>query len=137
MRAADGAVSERIFDQCLATYNWSFPGGLPAISSQANPTVIYQTPGAYSATLTVTNAVGSNTITKTNYVVVSTTPTVGFGSAVNGLTVNFTNTSTGASSYLWEFGDGSTSAVTNPVHTYAQGGSVQRQRWPPTPVARR
>src|ERR1035437_1520262 len=34
------------------------------------------------------------------------------------LTVHFTNNSTGAVSYLWYFGDGDTSTVTNPTHTY-------------------
>lgn len=34
------------------------------------------------------------------------------------LTVNFANTSLGADSYLWEFGDGTTSTATNPSHTY-------------------
>jgi PKD repeat protein len=38
------------------------------------------------------------------------------------LTVTFTNTSTNADSYLWEFGDGNTSTEANPVHTYAGAG---------------
>ncbi|HTA60926.1 MAG TPA: T9SS type A sorting domain-containing protein [Bacteroidia bacterium] len=39
------------------------------------------------------------------------------------LTVNFTNTSTGASSYTWNFGDGATSTLVNPVHTYTATGN--------------
>ncbi|MDX2160634.1 MAG: PKD domain-containing protein [bacterium] len=40
------------------------------------------------------------------------------------LTVNFTNTSTGAVSTLWNFGDGvGTSSEVNPVYTYSQGGT--------------
>jgi PKD repeat protein len=35
-----------------------------------------------------------------------------------GATVNFTNTSSLATSYLWDFGDGSTSTQVNPSHTY-------------------
>ncbi|MCP5094588.1 MAG: DNRLRE domain-containing protein, partial [Chloroflexi bacterium] len=38
-------------------------------------------------------------------------------------TVNFTNQSTNADSYLWQFGDGITSTVENPVHTYVQTGT--------------
>ncbi len=34
------------------------------------------------------------------------------------LAVDFTNLSTGAGSYLWEFGDGTTSTAPNPSHTY-------------------
>lgn len=36
---------------------------------------------------------------------------------------SFTNTSTAATSYLWNFGDGSTSVSPNPSHTYANNGS--------------
>ncbi len=32
--------------------------------------------------------------------------------------VNFINTSSGASSYNWNFGDGTSSTVTSPSHTY-------------------
>jgi hypothetical protein len=41
-----------------------------------------------------------------------------FNYTVNCNTLTFFNTSTGASSYLWNFGDGSTSSITNPVHSY-------------------
>lgn len=36
--------------------------------------------------------------------------------------VSFSNSSTGATSYLWDFGDNSTSTSTSPTHTYTQGG---------------
>ncbi|MBL7765361.1 MAG: M4 family metallopeptidase [Chitinophagaceae bacterium] len=37
------------------------------------------------------------------------------------LTVQFTNTSTNGNSFLWTFGDGTTSTQYNPVHTYSSG----------------
>lgn len=40
-----------------------------------------------------------------------------------GTPVNFSNTTTNATSYLWDFGDGSTSSVTSPSHTYSAGGT--------------
>ncbi len=49
-------------------------------------------------------------------------PTAGFTYTIDGLTVTFINTSTLADTYLWDFGDGSTSTETNPVHTYAANG---------------
>jgi PKD repeat protein len=80
-------------------------------------------------TLTATNAYGSDGDTKTNYITVNpcVTPTAGFvGSPTSGdypLNVNFTNQSSGATSYSWTFGDGGTSTATNPSHTYTSAGT--------------
>jgi PKD repeat protein len=47
-----------------------------------------------------------------------------FTSSVNGLSVSFTDTSTGVpTSWLWNFGDGITSTVQNPSHVYAVDGN--------------
>ncbi|MBJ6368168.1 endonuclease/exonuclease/phosphatase family protein [Snuella sedimenti] len=53
------------------SWNWTFGGGTPATSSSQNPTATYNTEGTYDVTLTVTNASGSDSITKTGYVTVS------------------------------------------------------------------
>lgn len=104
-------------------FNWQFPGGNPSSSTAQNPTVVYNTPGTYSVTLTASNSAGSNTATQTNYITVGTTPTTGFTSSVNGLTATFTNTSSNATSYFWDFGDNQTSTQANPTHTYTQDGT--------------
>jgi len=49
-------------------------------------------------------------------------PVADFTAIPNVLLASFTNTSLGASSYAWDFGDGSTSTQPNPVHTYAATG---------------
>ncbi|MCA1767734.1 MAG: S8 family serine peptidase [Idiomarina sp.] len=53
-------------------------------------------------------------------------PVAGFETSVDDLTVTFTNTSTDSdsdiASYLWEFGDGSTSTEANPVYAYSEAG---------------
>lgn len=46
-------------------------------------------------------------------------PVANFTYATDGLTVTFTNSSTDATSYLWNFGDGTTSTETSPVHSYS------------------
>jgi PKD repeat protein len=48
-------------------------------------------------------------------------PNTAFTFEANGREVTFTNTTTGADSYLWDFGDGTTSTAQNPVHTYTGG----------------
>ena len=53
------------------SWSWSFPGGTPSSSTSQNPVVTYSTIGVYSVTLTATNATGTDTETKTNYITVS------------------------------------------------------------------
>ncbi len=53
------------------TYFWTFQGGSPSTSTLTNPVVTYSANGSYSATLFVTNATGSTTISKLNYITVS------------------------------------------------------------------
>jgi PKD repeat protein len=51
------------------SYAWTFTGGTPASSTlQTPPAITYNTPGQYNVKLIVTNANGSNTLTKTNYI---------------------------------------------------------------------
>jgi PKD repeat protein len=49
-------------------WTWSFPGGTPATSTDANPVVTYNTPGVYAVTLTATDGTTTDAETKTNYV---------------------------------------------------------------------
>jgi PKD repeat protein len=51
-------------------WNWSFPGGTPATSTEQNPVVTYSTPGQYSVTLTSGDGSASNTKTVNNYITV-------------------------------------------------------------------
>lgn len=102
------------------TWNWSFPGGVPATSSSQNPTVVYNTAGTYSATLTVTNTFGNNTLTKKNYITVSALTAVLSGSATiptDGnalLKVDFSNS---AGPYTIQYTDGTTLKTINNITT--------------------
>lgn len=53
------------------TWAWSFPGGTPSSSPDSVPVIQYNTPGTYAVTLTVSNGSGSNTLTRTGHVMVS------------------------------------------------------------------
>ncbi len=52
------------FNGTVDSRAWTFAGGTPATSSDANPVVTYSTPGTYSAKLVVTNASGQDSIAK-------------------------------------------------------------------------
>jgi gliding motility-associated-like protein len=110
------------------SYLWNFGDG--GTSTSANPSHTYTTLGAFTVSLTITNAVGcSTTVTKPNYIRVIK-PTI----TINGLPrrgcapYNTTFTATVSSlfpvtSYFWEFGDGGTSTAVSPSHTYSSTGT--------------
>lgn len=104
------------------SWNWSFPGAIPSTSSDQNPIVIYPNQGSYTVTLEVNNSFGNDIATQVSYINVEGNPTSGFSSTLNALTASFNNTSIGATSYAWNFGDGNTSTEANPIHTYSTGG---------------
>lgn len=55
------------------SWNWSFPGGIPSTSTAQHPTITYNSPGTYAVSLTATNSAGSNSLTKSGYIVVGPT----------------------------------------------------------------
>jgi serine protease len=58
------------------SWSWTFAGGTPAVfNGKTPPTIKYDNTGTYTVTLTVTNAFGQNTMTKTNYIKVIDPPT--------------------------------------------------------------
>ncbi len=63
------------------SWTWLFTGGSPTSSTVQNPTVVYNSPGVYSVTLTASNSAGSDSETKEAYIVVTAennipTPTI-------------------------------------------------------------
>jgi len=104
---------------------WNFGDG--ATSTLTHPTHNYTSGGVYTVSLTAEGPGGSDTLTETNYITVTSAVTAEFsGTPLSGtapLTVTFTNLSSGASAYEWAFGDSVTSTATHPAHTYTQTGS--------------
>jgi PKD repeat protein len=107
------------------TIRWDFGDGSEG-SSLADPVHVYQSPGVYTVTLTLSGNGGEDTVVSPNFIQVVDKVFAGFSASptqgIAPLAVTFTNQSQGAyDSLLWEFGDGSTSTQLNPVHTYGSG----------------
>jgi len=113
------------------SWKWTFGNG--TTSTLQNPTYKYTNIGNYTVSLRATNSSGSNTVTKTNYIRVTSTanrspPIAAFiGVPVTGrrpLSVQFTDQSSGnVSSRTWNFGDGVISHASNPTHIYNRAGN--------------
>jgi PKD repeat protein len=105
---------------------WSFGNG--RTSSDRNPRGTYDLPGRYLVTLELFDGVQTRSTTQTitvnpNFARV---PRADFASpccAAVGIVRELQNTSSDATSYRWDFGDGQTSTDRNPRHAWAQPGS--------------
>ncbi len=106
-------------------YTYDFKDGTtPVFSANTGPetqTHVFNTAGTYRVQLKATNACPSEAYAYVD-IIVDPQPSASFTFNNNigcaGLSVQFTNTSQGAISYLWDFGDGSTSNDTNPTHVF-------------------
>lgn len=114
----------------VTSWFWDFGNG--ATATLQNPSTTYFLPGTYTVTLTVKNAVGTNTLTRTQYITVYGKPTVNFitNDSANcfPLRSQFTDLSTPSAntfnaSWLWDFGDGTQSTQQNPLHIYTNTGN--------------
>ena len=56
------------------SWSWTFEGGTPAAGTDQNPVITYNTAGTFDVTLVATNALGSDTETKVNYITVTMPP---------------------------------------------------------------
>lgn len=109
------------------SYSWDFgDGGTSTIES---PSYTYSSAGNYSVELTASNTDGeSKEVSKS--ILVKEIPTsltslfsISPGPYVNQKDIMFTNNSVGATSYLWDFGDGTTSTETSPTIQYISDGT--------------
>jgi PKD repeat protein len=108
------------------TWSWDFGDG--ATSSEQNPSHAWSATGTYDITLTVSNAAGSDSVTR--QITVADDPVADFTwspqAPAVGDTVQFTDTSRGSpDSWSWDFGDGATSSAQNPSHAYTAVGSYE------------
>ena len=101
---------------------WTPAAGLSSTTAArpiANPTVTTK------YFVTVRDSITGCSLTDSITVTVNTTPSANFTSAAGtgAGVVNFTNTSTNAATYSWNFGDGNISTTASPSNTYAANGT--------------
>ena len=109
------------------SYIWYFGGdGTPVTSQIQSPTISFFQPGSYTATLNVFDADGDLIHAEVLEAEVLAAPDATLTHSISGPIVNFTavgNSST--TGFLWNFGDGSSSAEPTPQHVYFQSGSYE------------
>lgn len=104
------------------SWEWSFPGGTPASSTDPNPTVVYNSHGEFSVDLKVTNAAGEHTKTKTEIIEIAPLPVANFEFSIDNSEVTFNNLSEHGDGYYWDFGDNTFGLGLHPVHNYTFNG---------------
>lgn len=105
-----------------SSFKWNFPGGSPSTSTDVNPKITYNSKGSYDVTLVAYSGSDSSVSKQNSVIIINEKPTAKFDQSVNRFTVKFTDKSINGSTYLWNFGDNSTSTEQNPEHTYKSEG---------------
>ena len=103
------------------TFFWDFGDG--TTSTDFAPTHEYPQAGTYTIRMIARDPGTCNLVDSTRFTItVSNRPTAGFTyspvTPQENTPTTFTNTSMGAVTYSWHFGDGDTSNLVNPVHQY-------------------
>lgn len=123
-----------VIDTCKATVNfinksfgsstsyfWDFDNGIT--SNEFAPSVKFDSSGIYNIILKTFNTIGIDSMKRAIEIdVLKTSFTVVDSSSV-GVDVLLKNTSSGAITNSWDFGDGSSSADFSPAHTYLKAGT--------------
>lgn len=108
------------------SYKWNFGNGTG--STSGTPLINYTDTGVYNVTLIARNSFGcTDTLTRVGYIAIEEL-VAGFTSDVTtgcvGAPIQFTDTSSSNPNiWRWNFGDGTTDTVKNPVHTYSAAGT--------------
>ncbi len=127
----DGSASSDT-DGDVLSYSWDFGDG--SMGSGANVNHIYELPGTYTITLTVSDGIASSQATSSATIAVGNNGNAvpvanpgGIYESIKGGVITFDGSGSSDAdgdvlTYLWDFGDGTTATGVNPVHSYAAAG---------------
>ncbi|MEO7082278.1 MAG: PKD domain-containing protein, partial [Flavobacteriales bacterium] len=109
----------------IGVTNWHWNLGNGEVSTDADITTTYDTAGTYTATLYGDNGCSFDTVSV--QIVVLDSPPADFditpGLFCVGTPIQFTNNTPSPAGLTWDLGDGNTSSLSAPVHSYADPGS--------------
>ncbi|OQP56652.1 gliding motility-associated C-terminal domain-containing protein [Niastella populi] len=114
------------------SWRWDFGDGAGYSYSGFNSSYTYNNTGFYTVMLIATSqGKCSDTLVRTNLINVKTYPTAAFSTnpaenvplELHEANFSFSNSSTGAVTYKWDFGDGGNSTITNASHQYQYPGN--------------
>lgn len=130
--ACEGAPVTFHDNSTVGANSWSWNAAAAGTSSQEDPVFTFNTPGSYSVTLTSQNTSSGCSNSTVHNITILPAPNPTFTanptSGCSPLPVNFTNTSGSGTSFVWNFGDGTTFTGQNPpVHAYTGNGSYSVQ----------
>jgi PKD repeat protein len=112
------------------SFVWSSTTGTLSQPTAINPYIVFAQSGNHSVTLIANGPGGNNQLTQNITVTVNPGPTALFVPDNDTVTlpnaiIGFTNNSSLATSYLWNFGDGNTSTDQNPWNSYDAAGNYE------------
>ena len=108
-----------------STYQWTFPGANPASSTDEDPAnICYIASGMYDASLIVTNALGSDTMTYQNYIEVYTVATQAITQSGDTLYAN-----QGFVTYVWYYNGNIINGATDYFYVATQNGDYHVISW--------
>lgn len=103
------------------TFRWAFFDG--TFSTDKNPQKLYAVPGQFRVALEGSEGECADSVFKS--IEIFPNPDASFTYILNEKTAQFTNLDSNFHDYMWDFGDGNTSTLQNPSHTYANSGAYQ------------
>jgi len=110
---------------------WEFSDG--STTNVENPIKLFPTPGTYQVRIIARDPNTCNLIDTSEYFsfIVSERPNAAFtwqpNPPITNTPTQFTNLSTGATHYLWNFGDGQSSTQENPIYQYISTDNFNAQ----------
>jgi PKD repeat protein len=106
-------------------WQWTFEGGNPATSTAQNPLVVYPAKGTFDVTLTISDGTNSQSLSKTDYILVNSETTVSAGidfESCGNQAAQITGTASDYSLVLWTTaGDGMFSNTSSVSTLYTPG----------------